>query len=323
MLDHVFTDAIGALRDAFETARLERTAFEERFWVDVLLGDLNWQTSYGLPGEGLPPRVQADVSCSWPTWSQSAYRSWYVTEELSEPPRIEIEIEFDRAVVAADDAEIIVAVGGDVGTYTQDVAAYVSGSGTDTLTFAYTVRDSRSDPDGITVRLRAGQDITDADTGDAYSVRHPAAVSYLGPASGHKIDSDLDVIAPTVTSIAIGSTPEGTAYVLDESVYIDVTFSENVFSTRNSDGAIGQVGIDIAGVTRDADYHRRRGGDTLRFRYRVVLGDVDAGGISIAENSLTLADGASLTDWRDNAAVLDHDALSDDADHAVNGPGGF
>ena len=245
------------------------------------------------------------------------------TDTYGRQERIEIEIEFDRAVVAADDAEIIVAVGGDVGTYTQDVAAYVSGSGTDTLTFAYTVRDSRSDPDGITVRLRAGQDITDADTGDAYSVRHPAAVSYLGPASGHKIDSDLDVIAPTVTSIAIGSTPEGTAYVLDESVYIDVTFSENVFSTRNSDGAIGQVGIDIAGVTRDADYHRRRGGDTLRFRYRVVLGDVDAGGISIAENSLTLADGASLTDWRDNAAVLDHDALSDDADHAVNGPGGF
>ena len=26
--------------DAFETARLERKAFEERFWVDVLLGDL-------------------------------------------------------------------------------------------------------------------------------------------------------------------------------------------------------------------------------------------------------------------------------------------
>ncbi|MFT5203082.1 MAG: hypothetical protein ACI9C1_002479 [Candidatus Aldehydirespiratoraceae bacterium] len=92
MLDHVFTDAIGALRDAFEFSRLERQAFEERFQVDVLLGDVTWQTSYGLPGEGLPPRVQADVTCSWPTWSQTAYRSWYVDEELSEPPRIEIEV---------------------------------------------------------------------------------------------------------------------------------------------------------------------------------------------------------------------------------------
>ena len=92
MLDHVFTDAIGALRDAFEDSRLERQAFEERFQVDVLLGDVTWQTSYGLPGEGLPPRVQADVSCGWPTWSQTAYRSWYVDEALTEPPRIDIDI---------------------------------------------------------------------------------------------------------------------------------------------------------------------------------------------------------------------------------------
>ena len=92
MLDHVFTDAIGALRDAFEDSRLERQAFEERFQVDVLLGDVSWQTSYGLPGEGLPPRVQADVNCGWPTWSQTAYRSWYVDEELTEPPRLDIDI---------------------------------------------------------------------------------------------------------------------------------------------------------------------------------------------------------------------------------------
>ncbi len=92
MLDHVFTDAIGSLRDAFEIALLERQAFEEHFQNDVLLGDVTWQTSYGLPGEGLPPRVQADITCVWPTWSQTAYRSWYVDEELGESPKIEIEI---------------------------------------------------------------------------------------------------------------------------------------------------------------------------------------------------------------------------------------
>jgi hypothetical protein len=96
MLDHVFTDAIGALRDAFEHARLERQAFEERFQSDILLGDSMWQTSYSLPGEGLPPRVQADISCTWSTWSQAAYRSWYVDDEFTEPPRIEIEIVLRR-----------------------------------------------------------------------------------------------------------------------------------------------------------------------------------------------------------------------------------
>lgn len=92
MLDHVFTDAIGALRDAFESALLERQAFEERFHQDVLLGDMTWETSYGLPGEGLPPRVQADITLTWPTWAQSAYRSWYIGEDMDEPPRIEVEI---------------------------------------------------------------------------------------------------------------------------------------------------------------------------------------------------------------------------------------
>jgi hypothetical protein len=92
MLDHVFTDAIGALRDTFERAFLERQAFEERFQVDVLLGDTTWETSYGLPGEGLPPRVQADITLDWPTWAQSAYRSWYIGEPTDDAPRIEIEI---------------------------------------------------------------------------------------------------------------------------------------------------------------------------------------------------------------------------------------
>jgi hypothetical protein len=92
MLDHVFTDAISALREAFEAAFLERQAFEEHFQVDVLLGDLTWETSYGLPGEGLPPRVVAHVTFDWPTWSQTAYRRWYIDEELDEAPAIQMEI---------------------------------------------------------------------------------------------------------------------------------------------------------------------------------------------------------------------------------------
>ena len=94
MLDHVFTDAISALRDAFEAAFLERQAFEEHFQVDVMLGDLTWETSYGLPGEGQPPRVVAHITFDWPTWSQTAYRRWYIEEALDEHPAIEMEIVF-------------------------------------------------------------------------------------------------------------------------------------------------------------------------------------------------------------------------------------
>lgn len=109
MLDHVFTDAITALREAFENALLERQAFEEHFQSDILLGDLTWETSYGLPGEGLPPRVEAHVSFDWPTWSQTAYRKWYLDEVLDEAPAIEIEIVFrlQRLVGQPDPAVVL------------------------------------------------------------------------------------------------------------------------------------------------------------------------------------------------------------------------
>jgi hypothetical protein len=111
MLDHVFTDAIGALRDSLERALLERQAFEERFQVDVLLGDVTWETSYGLPGEGLPPRVQADLTLDWPTWAQTAYRSWYIGEPFTDPPRIDIELVLRvQRLAEAPDPDSVLAV---------------------------------------------------------------------------------------------------------------------------------------------------------------------------------------------------------------------
>ena len=111
MLDHVFTDAIGAMSDAMLGAMLERQAFEERFQVDVLLGDVTWETSYGLPGEGLPPRVRADISLDWPTWAQTAYRTWYLGEPLEDPPEIIVEITLRiQRLATRPDPEMILAV---------------------------------------------------------------------------------------------------------------------------------------------------------------------------------------------------------------------
>lgn len=109
MLDHVFTDAIGALRDALESALLERQAFEERFQVDILLGDVTWETSYGLPGEGSPPRVLADISLDWPTWAQTAYRKWYIGEPITETPEILVEVtmRIQRLSLQPDPARVL------------------------------------------------------------------------------------------------------------------------------------------------------------------------------------------------------------------------
>jgi hypothetical protein len=115
MIDHILLDVIGALRDAFEGALLEQQAVEERFQVDVFLGDVSFETSYSLPGEGSPPRVRADLSLEWPTWSQSAYRSWSIGEPPAEPPELvlELTLRLQRLASLPEPAVVAAAVGED------------------------------------------------------------------------------------------------------------------------------------------------------------------------------------------------------------------
>src|SRR5664279_1716253 len=94
MLDPVFTQLVSSHRHAFEAALLQRQAVEERFQVDVFLGDVSFETSYSLPGEERPARIRVDTSLDWPTWSQTSYRSWAIGEEPEELPEVLVEIAF-------------------------------------------------------------------------------------------------------------------------------------------------------------------------------------------------------------------------------------
>jgi hypothetical protein len=94
MIDHVLARLVEGLRQSFESALLQRQAVEERFQVDVFLGDVSFETSYSLPGEDRPARIRVDVSLDWPTWSQTAYRSRSLGEEPEEQPEILVEIAF-------------------------------------------------------------------------------------------------------------------------------------------------------------------------------------------------------------------------------------
>src|SRR5271165_637133 len=114
MLDHVFTQLVASHRHAFEAALLQRQAVEERFQVDVFLGDISFETSYSLPGEQNPPRVRADLSLEWPTWSQSAYRSWSIGESPADRPELAIEValRLQRLASAPDPAMVLAALDG-------------------------------------------------------------------------------------------------------------------------------------------------------------------------------------------------------------------
>jgi hypothetical protein len=111
VLDHLLVDLISAVQESFDRALLERQAVEERFQVDVFLGDVSWETSYSLPGEGQPPRVRVDLSIDWPTWSQTAYRSWSMGETSTELPEAVIEVAMRiQRLAAAPSVERVQAV---------------------------------------------------------------------------------------------------------------------------------------------------------------------------------------------------------------------
>lgn len=70
-----------------------------------------WETSVSLPGEGTPPRVRADVTLDWPTWSQTAWRSWTIGEPTEEPPEVGIELVFRvQRLVDQPDVNMILVV---------------------------------------------------------------------------------------------------------------------------------------------------------------------------------------------------------------------
>ena len=113
MIDHILLDSVGALRQALDGALLEPLPLEERFQIDVFLGDVTFETSYGLPGEHEPTRVRADITLEWSTWSQSAYRSWSIGEPVTTPPELLVEIAFRlaRLVAPPDEAHVVATVG--------------------------------------------------------------------------------------------------------------------------------------------------------------------------------------------------------------------
>jgi hypothetical protein len=108
VLDHLLVDFIAAVQDSFDRALLERQAIEERFQVDVFLGDVSFETSYSLPGEGQPPRVRVDLSIDWPTWSQTAYRSWSLGEPAETPEAVlEVSMRIQRLAEAPSAGRVL------------------------------------------------------------------------------------------------------------------------------------------------------------------------------------------------------------------------
>ena len=122
----------------------------------------------------------------------------------------------------------------------------------------------------------------------------------------------MDVTPPTVTGVEITSNPgSDRTYAADDEIQVTVTFSETVDVT----GTPGLT-LELGGGTRTATYGGGTGTGALVFVYDVADGDSDTDGLGVEGDSLS---GGTIEDTADNTAERDHDGLSANANHKVDG----
>ena len=124
---------------------------------------------------------------------------------------------------------------------------------------------------------------------------------------------------PSVNSIAFNSAGTDGAYKTGDAVTATVTFSESV-TVDTTDGT-PQLTINMGGADKVLDYSSGSPGAALVFSgYTVAANDEDTDGLSIEANKLD-ANSGTIKSTADAtvAAVLTHAAVSDSANHEVDG----
>ena len=230
---------------------------------------------------------------------------------------IEVTVTFNKAVDVGGTPQLALVIG----TATQQ-ASYVSGTGTASLVFRYTVASGDVDNDGLSIAadalgLNSGTIDVAGGTLDALLGLGANAIENSG---SHKVAGGT-LTAAAASGAAIASTPSsGSTYGLGETIEVAVTFNRAV--TVN--GA-PQLALGVGTETRQASYASGSGTDSLTFRYAVQASDRDTDGISVGASALTLNSG-SINDARDAAVAatlgLGANAITNDGDHRVDGSQG-
>ena len=119
-----------------------------------------------------------------------------------------------------------------------------------------------------------------------------------------------------VIGAGVASTPgAGDAYVLGETIDLEITFSEDVRVQGTP-----TLALEIGEVTRQVPMSAYSGAK-LTFSYIVAAGDTDTDGVSVPRDGLTLPDGASITNLSGRTdAVLQFLGFGNQAGHKVSTP---
>lgn len=166
-------------------------------------------------------------------------------------------------------------------------AAYLGGSGTNSLTFRYTVQSGDLDEDGIMI---SGISIDGGSIKSAGGTNADNSLINVGPTSYVNVDGVIPVINSVSSTLADG------LYNLGTVIPITLTFSENVtvFGTP-------QLILETGTTDRVVNYVSGSGTNSLLFNYTVQSGDYSADLDYLSSGALDLSI-ATIQDFTGNNA---------------------
>jgi hypothetical protein len=198
---------------------------------------------------------------------------------------LDFTVVFSEAVAVTGTPRLVLTIGS-----TTRYATYLSGSGTSTLTFRYTVQPGDLDSDGIAVASPIdlnGGTITDVPGNNA-------VLTFTPPDTSGVL---VDGVAPTITTV---TGPAAGTYIVGQNLDFTVQFDDTV--VVNTAGGTPRLVLTIGSTTRFATYLSGSGSNMLTFRYTVQAGDLDSDGIAVA--SPIDLNGGTIKDTNGNDAVL-------------------
>ncbi len=200
--------------------------------------------------------------------------------------QLDFNLTYSRDVFITGTPRLEVYVGPDLSPTTR-YANYLSGSGTNVITFRYTIVGGDSDSDGLsvydTVELNGGTLL------DAVGNSEPRW-SIMGDVDIIGVKANADVIPPVLASV---TAPANGMYLPGDPVDFNVNFNEAVNYT-----GVPRIALVIGSTTRYATYLSGSGTTSAIFRYTVQSGDSDLNGITSSSplqyNGGTIRDIANL-----------------------------
>ena len=281
-------------------------------------GDGTWESTSDVQIMKFTGRVNDSVFARTVDLTSMPSTGGYRTGEV-----IEATVTFSGAVDVTGTPTLALKVGAN-----RREAAYVSGAGTSSLVFTYTVADDDNDNDGVTVgvaafTLPAGASITKHDSEQNAAL---ASHSTVAASTDHKVNAPPSIKTRSNGEgfFTVHSSPAAapTVYGLGETILISPGFDQVVIVDTSG----GTPTLELAFETDEqtdtrvlvyADYVRGSGTADPVFGYVVKSGDRVLDGIRLQANALRLNSG-TIQGTGGVDAILDHNKVNAITAHAVN-----